>query len=146
MLRALDIFLIHFFSTAFMTGVIWVIQLVHYPLFARVGAEGYPAYQREHEQRITWIVAPVMLVELGSAIWLVLYPVRGLPRSALLLNLGLLLAIWLSTFVLQVPQHGRLQHGFNAPAHARLVASNWIRAALWSARSVLLLLLLCKLV
>jgi len=136
--RTSTVFLIHLCATLFMTGVIWVIQVVHYPLFARVGNEGYAAYQAEHEQRITWIVGPVMLVELATAIYLVGAGAAGFSRPALLVNLALLALIWLSTFFLQVPQHQRLEQGFDPRAIQLLVQTNWIRTILWSARSILL--------
>jgi hypothetical protein len=40
------------------------------------------------------------------------------------------------------PRHETLRHGFDPSAHAALLATNWIRTAAWSARSVLLLLVL----
>ena len=32
--------LLHAAATLFMTGLIWFVQVVHYPLFARVGEDG----------------------------------------------------------------------------------------------------------
>lgn len=130
----------------FLTGLIWVIQLVHYPLMARVGKAGWVGYQHAHMRRITWIVAPAMLVEAGSAALCLLLVFNGLdtdPGSggsvvwhAVLV--GLLVVIWVSTGLLQVPAHTRLTRGFDGGAHRRLVRSNWIRTAAWSARAVLL--------
>ena len=40
-----------------LTGLIWTIQVVHYPLFARVGEAEWRAYEREHQRRITLVVA-----------------------------------------------------------------------------------------
>jgi hypothetical protein len=48
------------------------------------------------------------------------------------------LAIWASTFFIQVPVHDRLCVAFDAELHRRLVLSNWIRTVLWSCRSVLM--------
>ena len=49
----------------------------------------------------------------------------------------LVVVIWLSTALLQVPQHGRLQRGFEARAQQALVNGNWIRTAAWSLRAIL---------
>lgn len=38
------VFLVHLFSTLFMTGVIWFAQAVHYPLLGRVGGEAFVEY------------------------------------------------------------------------------------------------------
>ncbi len=51
------VFLLHLGSTWFMVGLIWLIQIVHYPLFARVGVEQFVPYEREHSRLITYIVA-----------------------------------------------------------------------------------------
>ena len=51
---------------------------------------------------------------------------------------GLLAVIWVSTFLIQVPLHGRLTRGFDATRHSALVRSNWIRTVAWSARGALL--------
>ena len=52
-------------TTLPLVGLIWTIQLVHYPLFDGVGAEGFAAYERRHAAAITWLVAPLMLGELA---------------------------------------------------------------------------------
>jgi hypothetical protein len=56
----------------------------------------------------------------------------------------LLVAIWLSTMLLQVPEHGRLSAGYVADAHRRLVATNWIRTVAWTLRSAILLRILAR--
>ena len=61
------IVVVHYAATLFMAGVIWIVQVVHYPLFARVGAAGYAAYQGAHVRLITYVVLPAMLVELATA-------------------------------------------------------------------------------
>lgn len=132
------ILLVHAAATWFMVGLIWIVQVVHYPLFAGVGVDGYTAYQRSHMARITWIVAPAMFVELfaaGAIAWLV--------GSALAwVGAALLALVWLSTFAVQVPLHGRLVAGFEPAAHRLLVLSNWVRTLLWSCRGVVAALLL----
>ena len=58
----------HVGATLAMTGLIWLIQCVHYPLFAQVGAEAFQDYHARHTQWITPIVGPLMLIELGTAV------------------------------------------------------------------------------
>ena len=41
-------------------GLIWTIQLVHYPLFALVGEAQWVAYGEAHRRRITALVLPLM--------------------------------------------------------------------------------------
>ena len=59
--------LAHVAATAAMTGLIWFVQLVHYPLFARVGVADFTAYEREHVRRTGLLVAPLMLLEALTA-------------------------------------------------------------------------------
>jgi hypothetical protein len=47
----------------------------------------------------------------------------------------------MSTWIWQVPAHRRLEAGFDAAAHVRLTRTNWVRAAAWTARSVVALAL-----
>lgn len=130
---------LHLAATLFMTGLIWFVQVVHYPLFEAVGERNFPGYERLHTERTTWVVAPVMLVELAAAGWLLLRRPEGVPGWAPVAGGVLLGVIWLSTFVLQVPRHAELASGFASPAHSALVATNWIRTWAWTARAVLAL-------
>ena len=134
--------LLNAFATFAMTGLVWFVQVVHYPLFRAVGAAGYPAYQGEHVRLTTLVVGPLMLLEATTAAWLA--HERPGPVSPVLAWLGLVLlgVIWLATAFLSVPRHEALRSGFDASAHSALVATNWVRTLAWSARSVLLLVAL----
>jgi len=138
--------LLHIAATGMMIGVIWFVQIVHYPMFSMVGRSGFAAYEAVHSRRTTFVVMLPMLVELATGIYLVLRPPPGFPRGALWAGLALIGVIWLSTALLQVPQHGVLEGGFDARAHRILVATNWVRTVGWSARGVLLLVLLGRVI
>lgn len=126
--------LAHLVSTLFMAGVIVFVQVVHYPLMARVGGTEFQAYQRGHTTRTAWVVGPAMVVELTCAVLLVFDDGgRGLADLAVL-GLVLLAVVWISTVLLQAPAHGRLLRGFDAEVHRGLVRLNWIRTVAWLAR------------
>jgi hypothetical protein len=133
------IVVLHGAATALMIGIVWFVQVVHYPLMALVGRDGYPAYQAAHSRRTTFVVMPPMLVEMGTGVWLALRASPLFPASAAWTGLALLALVWASTFFLQVPQHSRLEAGFDAAAHRRLVQSNWIRTVAWTLRGLLVL-------
>ena len=134
------VFLLHLLATLTMLGVIWTVQVVHYPLFARVGAAGWAAYEAAHQARITRVVGPAMVLELVTAVWLVLHRPAAFPAWAVVAGLVLAGLVWASTALVQVPLHAALSGGaFDAEAHARLVATNWVRTALWSVRAGLVL-------
>lgn len=141
----MGLFLTHLASALFMTGLIWFVQIVHYPLFAQVGSEAYPAYQTAHMRRTTVVVGPPMLLELATAAALVSGAGPDwLDSRWAWANLALLGVIWLSTALLQSPAHAKLTAGFQATPHLLLVRSNWLRTALWSGRSLILLTLLAR--
>ena len=125
-------------STLPLVGLIWTIQVVHYPLFALVGESAQAQYQKVHMDRITWVVGPLMLVELVATgtLW-ALAPLDPLALGGALL----LTVIWISTAFFQVPCHGRLLAGFDQGIHRRLVTTNWIRTAAWTARGVIVVLM-----
>lgn len=128
----------HAFVTLFMTGLIWFVQVVHYPLFNRVGKADFTAYEQQNTRRTGWVVGGPMLLELGLAAALAWSP----GGTAAWCGLGLLGIIWLSTAVGQVPVHRRLLRGFDEAAHRRLVRGNWVRTIAWSLRGVLAVLML----
>ncbi|MEL6347759.1 MAG: hypothetical protein AAFV53_31930 [Myxococcota bacterium] len=137
------VFLLHCAATLFMTGLIWFVQVVHYPLFANVGAAEFLAYQQAHMRLTSLVVLPPMLMELAGAGILAMAPPAGVSKGAVWCGLLLVLIIWASTALLQVPRHGALvSHGFDAGQHLTLVASNWIRTVAWTARSALVLWML----
>ena len=124
----------------FMTGVIWFVQIVHYPLFAKVAAERFVEYERDHANRTGYVVGPVMVAELAGSAGLAYVSFSRFTMTALALTI----VIWVSTFAVQVPCHNRLARGYNAQIQQRLVATNWIRTVCWTARSALLLVLLVR--
>jgi hypothetical protein len=137
-MTALDvILLLHAASTVAMTGLVWFVQVVHYPLMRRVGAGGFVLYERQHTRRTTWVVAPLMLVEATTAVVIAAAAPTDGTRALAWMGLALLTLIWLSTALLQVPCHRRLESGFDERVLARLVATNWGRTAAWTLRSVL---------
>jgi hypothetical protein len=116
------------------------VQVVHYPLFCSVGPEQFRSYEKAHSQSITWIVGPTMLIEAGTGLQLVFNAPDELSRSGLAIGALLILVIWLSTALIQMPCHKRLMSGFDAVVHRRLVLSNWIRTVAWTARGLIVVL------
>ena len=131
------ILILNLASTLYMVGLIWFVQLVHYPLFNGVG-EGFVDYQNKHQRRTMVAVGPPMLLEAFTSMLLVWYPPPVNP-ALILLGAGLLLIIWGSTALLQVPCHTRLERGFDAKVHRQLVLTNWLRTIAWTIRGLLVL-------
>jgi len=129
--------LVNLILSAILTGLIWTIQLVHYPMFNRVGKEQFSKYINDHQRRMSILVMPLMIAELAAAI-LLLFRSIEISRGLSFLLFALVLLIWLSTFFLSVPQHQKLLNGFDETAYRKLVSTNWIRTAAWTLRTALL--------
>jgi hypothetical protein len=128
----------HLMATTFMTGLIWFVQVVHYPLFAGVGDAAFTRYEADHMRRTTWVVGPAMLAEAALASFIGWSTATPLAWA----GLALLAFIWVSTWLLQVPCHNRLCGGFERAVARRLVSTNWLRTIGWSARCVIASLML----
>jgi hypothetical protein len=140
------VFLLHAAATLYMVGLIWFVQLVHYPLFAQVGEATFIDYQQAHMARTSLAVGPPMLAEVVGAVALCFVPLSGLPLWSAWTGLGLVIVIWASTAALQVPRHEALATGgFDAAQHAGLVATNWIRTVAWTVRGGLVIWMLGQL-
>ena len=125
---------VNFISTSVMVGVIWVIQLLHYPSFHFIDDQKYIEFQHFHMQRISLIVIPAMLIELASALLLAYFFVSSLTIILLFLVLG----IWGITFIFFTNMHHKLTDGYEHSIVDRLVKINWLRTALWSLRLIIL--------
>lgn len=132
------VLLAHAAATLAMCGLAWFVQVVHYPLFGSVGGEAFPAYEREHVRRTTVVVAPLMVTEAATAALLIVLE----PSPLTVVGGVLVLLVWLSTALVQVPLHRRLERGFDGAAHDALVRTSWARTALWTARGGVALALL----
>ena len=83
-------------SSCYMVGLIWMVQIVHYPLFARVGREQFVAYQTSHQSLTTIVVGPPMLIEFLTAVLLIWYRPTGVPGGLIYAALAVLVVVWLS--------------------------------------------------
>ncbi len=122
-----------------MTGIIWFVQWVHYPLFDRVGREGFAHYEQTHTRRTFQILLlPLGLEALSGVILFAGFTGEVFKTPALMAVLGLQGIIYGLTFFVQMPLHRVLERGFSEQAYRWLVRSNWPRTACWTGKSILL--------
>ena len=142
----MTIFWLNLASTWYMVGLIWLIQLVHYPLFNYVGSEEFIVFHENHKILITPVVGIVMIVELVTSVIILFQPHCGIRNWLSIVGIILLGIIWSSTIFFQIPIHNTLSSKFNENALIMLINTNWIRTICWSVRGIILLLVLDKLV
>jgi len=122
-----------------MTGVIWIIQLVHYPMFHNIDKEKFIASMNNHRQKISYLVAPIMIIEIVSGLLMLLNPNDyDYPWEFRIVLFVLLLIIWIATFYIQVPAHQKLMNGYKKSIVDSLIRSNWIRTGIWTLKSIIL--------
>lgn len=128
---------LHFACCFYLAGVIWVIQLTHYPAFHFVAEKDFARFHARHTAVMGGIVGPVMIIELLTAVMLC-----QSFNWLWLLNLGGVIVIWLCTFFWSVPAHSKLALGQDVAEIHKLVRSNWVRTVIWNTRAALFLMLI----
>ena len=128
--------IIHLIATSVMVGVIWVIQLVHYPSFHFIELKQYTTFQRFHMSRISYVVIPAMLTELFTLILIVIS--MDQIDTLVLASAILLIFIWLMTAVFFSGVHQKLTLGYDQTVVDKLVKLNWGRTLLWTLRLLLI--------
>lgn len=110
--------------------LIWLVQLVIYPSFQHYPTPEFKVWHTSYTQRVTYVVMPIMLGQLGLYCYLV---VNG-SNWDVWLNLALIAGAWGITFFRAVPAHGAIGLAeSHLPLAERLVRENWFRTVLWTA-------------
>lgn len=125
-----------------MVGLIWMVQVVHYPMLVHYSAAVPGSAARDHAHRITFVVGPLMAVEGVTALILLGWRPDGMGWLSAWAAAALLGVALLSTVLVQVPLHGRLAQGHDPEAAASLLRTNWVRTIAWTARGLVLALAL----
>jgi len=121
-----------------MVGVIWMVQLVHYPLLGRLSALQPSIAAVDHQRRITWVVGPLMAAEGVTALVLLVSRPASMSALSAIVAAALLGVALLSTAFVQVPLHARLAEGHDDAVVRSLISTNWVRTAAWTARGIVL--------
>lgn len=129
------VFTINLATSLFLTGLIWMVQCVHYPMFHRLNKTDFTEHIHFHKKAISFLVVPVMTLELTTSAWLAWS--ASTHTQLHITAFCLVIMIWLVTFFIQVPLHNKLSRGRDTRAIKRLVTSNWIRTILWTFKAIL---------
>lgn len=140
-----NLLLINFSLSAILCGLIWTIQIVHYPSFLDVGADEYLTFQQNHMRNISLVVFPLMLLELAAGIYLQVQYVSFTLHWPVFLATFLLLLTWIITIFFASPLHSQLvSQGYDAQNIQKLISINWWRTLAWTGRTIILFVLLLK--
>jgi hypothetical protein len=141
---AMTLVIVHLASTLMLVGVIWTVQVVHYPLMALVGPDRFVAYEAAHAPRMAAVVMLPWTLQGLTTIGLLITRPSGVPLG-LILAAGVAAAVPVVVTVAEsVPAHRSLSAGFDAAVHRRLVRTNWLRTAAWTAHAPIAVALLVR--
>ena len=125
-----------------MFGVIWIMQIVHYPLMRFVSGEQFARFETAHRVRISWVVGPLMLIEGVCVLAFLFAPPAGLPWWLPWVGAGVEAIAIGTTALVSAPLHEQLNAHFDEATLHRLVATNWIRTVAWTARAAVAIAML----
>lgn len=127
-------FNLQIFCSLFMVGVIWLIQLVHYPSFQFIQHDKFFSFNCFHQKMMTYLVAPIMVLELLAGVALLFAQTLS---SFTLLNMVSIVFLWGMTFLVSVPLHTKLlNYAYNLAVIKQLIRTNWPRTIIWSLRAI----------
>jgi hypothetical protein len=124
-------------ATLFLTGLVWELQAVQFPLMLHAGRLDFPNYVKHQRTRNSLLMAPAMLIELITGGLLLADP--HLPHRDVFHAALLIVVIWIVTFASIVPIHSKLVRGYDESLIRKLIRRNWIRTVCWTLRSAILL-------
>lgn len=128
---------LHLIATSMMVAIIWMVQILHYPSFLFVDKKQYTEFQQFHMKKISYIIIPIMLLELFSGFGILFYIEKA--QLSLYASLTLLVLIWVITGLFFTKYHTELSKKYNRNTILRLIRFNWIRTVLWTIRLAFLL-------
>lgn len=114
--------------------VLWTVQLVIYPAFRFISADVFHRWHYNYTGAITWVVAPLILIQTGGVAGR--FVVLGHADGLWLFEAACTVLAWAVTVFVSVPLHTRLQRVRDEEDMRKLVLTNWLRTAAWSATAV----------
>ena len=118
-----------------MVGVSLITHFVTYPSFKLIKSSLFSEFHKSYTNKMLFIVAPVMILELISSLFLVIFDVSD-NNTEIGLLISLLL-IWFLTFFIIVPIHNKLTVNYNKDLNQKLVKYNGLRTIFWIIKLIL---------
>ena len=126
---------ISLFTNLIMVGVSLITQFVTYPSFKLIKSSIFSEFHKSYTNKMLFIVAPVMILELISSLLLVIFDMSD-NNTGIVLLITLML-IWFLTFFTIVPIHNKLSVNYNKNLNQKLIKYNGLRTILWIIKLIL---------
>ena len=118
-----------------MIGVSLITHFVTYPSFKLIKSSLFSEFHKSYTNKMLFVVAPVMILELISSLFLVIFDVSD-NNTEIGLLISLLL-IWFLTFFIIVPIHNKLTVNYNKDLNQKLIKYNGLRTIFWIIKLIL---------
>ena len=118
-----------------MIGVSLITHFVTYPSFKLIKSSLFSEFHKSYTNRMLFIVAPVMILELISSLLLVIFDFSD-NNTEIGLLISLIL-IWFLTFFIIVPIHNKLTVNYNKDLNQKLIKYNGLRTIFWIIKLIL---------
>ena len=118
-----------------MVGVSLITHFVTYPSFKLIKSSIFSDFHKSYSNKMLFIVAPVMILELISSLLLVIFDISD-NNTGIVLLITLML-IWSLTFFTIVPIHNKLTVNYNKDLNQKLIKYNGLRTMLWIIKLIL---------
>ncbi len=132
--------------SAFLTGLIWLIQLVHYPLFLEVSEKTFGTYEKKHQRAISPLVAPVMLVDIALSFILLFTSWYDRFDVLIIIAFAMNALVFLSTLFIFAPLHQSLSRQYSKTKIRKLIRLNFFRTFGWTALTIILAIILYQII
>ena len=126
---------ISLFTNLIMVGVSLITHFVTYPSFKLIKSSSFSEFHKSYTNKMLFIVAPVMILELISSLLLVIFDMND-NNTGIVLLITLML-IWFLTFFTIVPIHNKLSVNYNKDLNQKLIKYNGLRTILWIIKLIL---------
>jgi len=136
------IFIIHLVSSFMMIGIVWLVQVINYPLLSLVPEQFFSAYYRSHLLKSQWIIVPLMVLEAATGGLLLIFPIVQVAYWLYQINFALIVLIWLETILMHLSVHRQLKERHSKAAIENLTRIGWLRTITWSAHGAVLIAIL----
>ena len=124
---------INIYSNIYLIAISIIVQLIIYPSFKKYSDSKFKSFHSSYTNKMFFIVAPIMILELLSALYLLI-------KNSFYPPIIIIGFIWLITFFFIVPVHNSLNSNFNIIVHKKLLHLNFIRTTFWILKFLIMLI------
>jgi len=134
------VFYFHFLLCIAVTGVVWFMQVVHYPLLTYTNPDKWTEFNEKRRMYTMMLTYPLMAFEALTGFTLILLATQSPSYPYLAVSLGILLALLIYTFMYLNPLLKKMTGPADEISHKKFIKLHWVRTIGWSLRLLLLIL------